>query len=156
MRIHIISIFLAFIALSACTGAPPAPELPALTKASSANCVDTQEWAYSVRRGSQAFSSTCAYCHQSSGRGQAGEVPALAGNAQLMADPDRGIRMIRVTQSPAARTHGMEYDDMVAILGELDDNDVADVLNYVLSSWGNCAGPIDADRVRAVTATMKN
>lgn len=152
MRAYIITVLLALV-MTACTTAAPPQELP-MTATASADCVNDIDWAYAAKRGAVTFHSTCAYCHGARGRGQDGKVPALAGNTALADNPERGIRMLLVTQSPAARTHGMEYDDMVAILGELDEDDLADVLTYVLSSWGNCAGPIKPDQIKAVAASM--
>lgn len=139
--------------MAACTQAPP-PDIP-VAQASSSQCIDTTEWGYSARRGAVTFNSSCAYCHGRDGSGKTGQVPALAGNAALMADPERGIRMLLVTQAQDQRFHGMVYDDMIAILGEMDENDFADVLTYVLSSWGNCAGPIEPGRIEAVAASLE-
>ncbi|MBT8075002.1 MAG: c-type cytochrome [Gammaproteobacteria bacterium] len=154
MRTLIFLVLSAAVTVAACkTTAPPAEEIPAAETSSSA-CIDNLDWAYTAKRGETMYNSSCAYCHGKDGRGQAGQVPALAGNAGLAADPDRGIRLLLVTQAEEGRFHGMEYDDMIAILGELNENDLSDVMTYALSSWGNCAGPITPERILSVSGAM--
>lgn len=150
-------LFLSFVAVSliGCSAAPVTEdaEIPVTGKASS-GCINKQEWAYSANRGSDIYGDNCAYCHQRDGSGQGDEVPQLAGNDALLADPERGIRMMLITKSPATRSHGMQYEDMVAIFDDLSQRDIADVMTYVTSSWGNCAGPVTAAQVQAVSAEM--
>lgn len=137
-----------------CSAAPVTETDIPVTGTASSGCLNTRPWAYSANRGADIYSENCAYCHQRNGSGQAGGVPALAGNDTLLADPGHGIRMILVTRSPELGSHGMEYDQMVGIFEHLSERDIADVMTYVLSSWGNCAGPVFEDEVRSVAAAI--
>lgn len=143
---------LVLLGLVACT-TPVQQDL--LPEQSTANCISSPSWANAASRGAVVFDSSCAYCHQPDGGGIAGRVPALAGNEPLVADPVRGIRMILVTQSPAARLHGMEVRDLVAALGHLDHNAVADVMTYVVSSWGNCGRQLSINDVNGVASELE-
>lgn len=153
MRVLIV-LLSSIVAVAGCSSAPVPDKELRVTATTSAGCINKPEWSYSANRGATVFKANCAYCHKADGSGQTGQVPALANNQGLSADPDRGIRLLMLTKTGKARTHGMEYADMVAILDELSNRDLADVLTYVLSSWGNCAGPIKSDRIKAVAASM--
>ncbi|MDH3646514.1 MAG: cytochrome c [Gammaproteobacteria bacterium] len=150
--IYSMALVLAVVACSA--PAPVVEDEIQVTGATSTGCIDETGWAYSANRGAAVFSENCAYCHQADGSGQTGQVPRLAGNKALLADPTRGIRLILITRSGSARSHGMEVQDMVAIFSELNDGDIADVMTYVLSSWDNCAGPVVEDDIKAVAAAL--
>ncbi|MBT8135871.1 MAG: cytochrome c [Gammaproteobacteria bacterium] len=147
--------FITLALLAGCSGAPVNDdEIPTTGKASS-DCIDNKDWAYTANRGATVYADNCSYCHQGNGTGKADGVPPLAGNAALTSDPERGIRMILVTRSPDVGMHGMEYDEMVGLFDELSERDIADVMTYVLSSWGNCTGPVTQDQVRSVIAAVE-
>ena len=112
-----------------------------------AGCFESGALAENLQAGRATYRSLCTHCHQENGIGVPGMVPALADSARLAADPERGVRMILASQSPTAHLEGMAVLDLVAPLEQLNDQDVADVLNYVLNAWGNCAGIVDATDV---------
>ncbi|MDH3589500.1 MAG: cytochrome c [Gammaproteobacteria bacterium] len=144
MRILTLALSLGLIS---CTSPVSQEVLPAV---STSGCVTNLQWAASASRGADVYAANCSYCHQRDGGGVPGRIPTLAGNKPLLANPDRGIGMILVTQSPAARIHGMEVQDLVAALGHLDRDAIADVMSFVFTSWDNCGPavtPADVDRV---------
>jgi len=126
----------------------------ALPSVSTSGCIANQDWAASASRGAEVYAANCSYCHQADGGGVPGRVPTLAGNEPLLANPDRGIGVILITQSPAARLHGMEVQDLVAALGHLDREAIADVMSFVLSSWDNCGPAVTPGDVDRVAGTM--
>ena len=83
----------------------------------------------------QAYLNYCASCHLQNGQGLDGAVAKLAGNGAVLAQgPGTVIRVI---------LGGIEaqnsYSAMPAIGTGMTDQEVADVANYVRSSWGNAA-----------------
>jgi mono/diheme cytochrome c family protein len=98
----------------------------------------------------------CVTCHQANGEGLAGVYPPLAGsefaNAQNPAVPIRIV--LHGLQGPVT-VKGTEYNSLMPPYGtgiEMSDQEVADVLTYVRSSWGNSAGPVTAQQVAAERA----
>ncbi|MGQ3071066.1 MAG: c-type cytochrome [Ferrovibrionaceae bacterium] len=88
-------------------------------------------------RGAKLYVDNCIACHQDKGAGMAGAIPPLAGNpAVLAAGPGDVIRV--VLQGIAATG---KFGAMPGFAGALSDRDVADVANYVRTSWGNTAAP---------------
>ena len=77
--------------------------------------------------GEAVYNAVCAGCHMPMGQGAvgAGAYPALADNA-LLADPSYPIYLILNGQKA-----------MPPFGGLLDDHQIADVVNYIRSSFGN-------------------
>ena len=85
------------------------------------------------------FQQNCAACHQAKGEGVAGAFPPLVGNRFVLGDP----------KGPAyVLTHGR--GGMPNFSDDLDDKQMADVLNYVRTSWGNQATALDPTLVASV------
>jgi len=88
-------------------------------------------------RGAQLYLANCAGCHQASGRGIPGVFPPLAGNpVVLAADPNDIIKV--VDNGIPGRNR---YVAMPGFKIQLTDEQVADIANYVRTSWGNGAAP---------------
>jgi mono/diheme cytochrome c family protein len=85
------------------------------------------------------FTQNCAACHQAQGEGIPGAFPALAGNPVVQGDP-KGVAWVL--------THGR--GGMPNFAEEMSDAEIAKVLTYVRSSWGNKASPLDAGTVASV------
>lgn len=124
-----------------------------LPREATPGCLKSRAALEAAIAGEQTYSTTCSHCHGVAGLGTPGRVPALNSNKLLLADPERGIRAILITQTPVARQHGMEVNDLVAMVGHLDSTDIANVMTYVVNAWGNCAGPVSATRVDQARAT---
>jgi len=77
----------------------------------------------------------CAGCHQAKGRGLPGVFPPLAGNGVVVA-PD-AANIVKVVLEGVPARGG--YIPMPSLAGQLSDAQVADIANYVRSSWGNAA-----------------
>jgi len=100
-------------------------------------------------RGARIYEDECAECHGEHGEGSAGGLPALAGNrAVTMAVPANPIRMVLSGgYLPATAGNPRPYG-MPPYFQVLNDADIAAVLSYVRSAWGNDAPPISALEVR--------
>ncbi len=89
--------------------------------------------------GGELFQQNCSACHQPMGQGIPGAFPALAGNVYVQSDP----------RNPAYTvTHGR--GGMPNFSDDLSDAQIAAILSFVRSSWGNHAPPLDAAVVASV------
>jgi mono/diheme cytochrome c family protein len=77
----------------------------------------------------------CGACHQAKGRGVPGVFPPLAGNGVVLA-PD-GANILKVVLGGVPARNG--YMPMPSFAGQLGDQQIADIANYVRTSWGNSA-----------------
>ena len=99
-------------------------------------------------RGAQLYIDNCSGCHQASGRGIAGAFPPLAANGVVVAaDPNNVIKVIN--RGVKARAG---FIAMPAFATELTDQQVADIVNFVRTSWGNRAAP---NATSALVARMR-
>ena len=83
------------------------------------------------------YADNCASCHQSNGQGVAGSVPPVAGNPAVVAAKPFDVLAVVLQGIPARGA----IPAMPSFAGSLDDGDVADLANYVRTSFGNKAAP---------------
>jgi len=100
------------------------------------------------------YQKTCITCHQSDGKGLQGTYPPLAGSDYLLADKLRAIRLVLKGSSGKITVNGNEYQGVMTPQ-VLNDNDVAQVLNYVYHSFGNNGPSVNPSEVKSVRDTLK-
>jgi mono/diheme cytochrome c family protein len=105
------------------------------------------------------YAQICVTCHLPTGEGVAGTFPPLAGSEfATAANPVVPIRIVlRGMQGPVT-VKGAQYNGVMAPFGtgvELSDEQVAAVLTYVRSSWGNSASAITPQQVASERAAAK-
>ncbi|MBV8740060.1 MAG: cytochrome c [Alphaproteobacteria bacterium] len=109
---------------------PPPPDMPAPQKLS-----PLPSDVY--KRAAHLYIDNCAVYHQDHGRGIPGAVPPLAGNSAVIAADPYNVLMAVVGGIPSSGS----YVAMPSFAGRLSDSQIADLANYVRSSWGNRAAP---------------
>ncbi len=93
-------------------------------------------------KGGQIFAQNCASCHQANGQGQAGVFPALAGNKDVTGDT-KGVVHTLLYGLQGKAIDGKSYGaQMPAWKGQLSNADIAAVITYIRSSWGNKSSAI--------------
>ncbi len=106
--------------------------------------------------GAAIFSGRCAACHQLTGNGVPGVFPPLAASEYVNGPPDRLARLVlRGLMGPVTVAGASFNGAMPAWADQLTDGEVAAVLTYVRSHFGNNSGEVTADLVasaRAATA----
>ena len=90
----------------------------------------------SKARGAVIYNDFCASCHLPSGEGVPEVYPPLAKSDYLLTNKTGSIRGIKFGQRGPMVVNGAVYDNTMMPLG-LEDKEIADVMNFVLSSWGN-------------------
>ena len=118
------------------------PNLAAVTAAaksatSGALTVDEQ-----MKAGQALFAGTCSTCHQASGAGLPGVFPPLAKSDWLAANPKKAIDVVLGGLAGPVKVNGQDYNSVMPPMGQLNDDEVANILTYVLGSWGNAGGRV--------------
>jgi mono/diheme cytochrome c family protein len=89
------------------------------------------------QHGAALYLDNCAGCHQAKGRGIPGVFPPLAGNGVVVAP--NAANMLKVVLRGVPKRGG--YIPMPSFSSRLTDTDIADIVNYARTSWGNAAAP---------------
>jgi mono/diheme cytochrome c family protein len=107
------------------------------------------------RRGALDYLNNCAACHLSSGEGYEQTFPALAGNPVVnAADPASLLHIVLTGGGEPATAKAPTHFTMPPFGGRMTDQEVADVLTLIRSSWGNSAPAVDAAQVARSRATL--
>ena len=96
--------------------------------------------------GARLFNGNCIACHQEGARGRPGVYPSLVSSPVLLGEPKDlarwGVRGQRPVSMPAGR-----YPTLMPAFGWMKPGDVAALLTYLRSHFGNEASAVDAATV---------
>ena len=101
--------------------------------------------------GAQTFMAKCSACHRADGRGQGPWIPPLAGAASSMASEDASS--VNAVLNGSARIVADGVPDayrMPPFRNQLSDEEIAQVLSFVRTSWGNTGGVVKPAEVKAL------
>jgi len=110
------------------------------------------------KEGQKLYTANCALCHQPTGKGEAGKAPPLAGSEWVMATgPNRVIRAVLDGVAGPIDVQGQPWNlSMPAWKPVYTDEQIAEILTYIRSEWGNKAPPITTDQVKAIRDQVKD
>jgi mono/diheme cytochrome c family protein len=98
--------------------------------------------------GARVYLDNCNACHRSDGGGASRTFPKLAQNEIVNAgDPTSLIRLVLHGAAMPSTQTAPSALAMPDFGWRLSDQEVADVLTFIRSSWGNSAAAVDADQV---------
>ncbi|MDE3743554.1 c-type cytochrome [Maribacter polysaccharolyticus] len=105
----------------------------------------------SMERGSEIYNDFCVACHMPTGEGIPFVFPPLANSDYLMQQRTASIKGVKFGQEGELVVNGETYNNTMASMG-LEDGEIADVMNYILNSWGNSSNEmVTVEEVEAVT-----
>lgn len=102
--------------------------------------------------GESVYGKYCVTCHQVDGEGIPDAFPPLAGAEWVAGDPGRLIRLVLNGMKGPITVRGEQYNNVMTPHAFLTDEQIAAVLTYVRSSFGNDAPAIEPAAVQAVRA----
>lgn len=121
------------------TGAAPAPKAP----------TNLQE---QIELGKNTYLANCAACHQPDGKGVPNAFPPLANSDYLNADHKRAASIVANGLSGKVTVNGQTFDSVMPAVA-LNDQQIANVVTYVLNSFGNKGGQLTAEDVAKAKQT---
>jgi nitrite reductase (NO-forming) len=101
-----------------------------------------------IAAGKAIYGTTCFACHQSEGQGIPSAFPPLAKSDFLNANPKRAIDVVIRGLSGEITVNGKKINSVMPSQN-LTDDEIANVLTYVYSSWGNNKTVITPAMVKA-------
>jgi mono/diheme cytochrome c family protein len=96
----------------------------------------------------------CLSCHMQNGEGVPGLYPPLTQTKWVLGDKDTLIQMILEGQQGPIEVKGKPYNNIMTKLDFLGDKQIAEVLTYVRSNFGNDASPVTPQEVKAVRDSL--
>jgi ubiquinol-cytochrome c reductase cytochrome b subunit len=100
--------------------------------------------------GAQVYTNNCAGCHGATGAGQPGIFPPLANNPVVTGPAAPLIKIVDDGLTTPITVNGAKFQGtMPAWKGNLTPAQIADVLTYIRSAWGNKASPVTTAQVTA-------
>ena len=97
--------------------------------------------------GQKIYNQYCMACHQSNGMGASGRFPPLNGTDWVTGDKQRLVNLILNGMEGAIEVNGEIYDGLMPQHSFLNDDQIADVLTYIRTHFGNQAESISAEEV---------
>ncbi|MDB4270934.1 cytochrome c [bacterium] len=98
--------------------------------------IQDKELKESIQRGKDIYTDFCISCHQETGEGVENTFPPLAKSDYLMNNREASIKGVKYGQRGELIVNGVTYNNTMMPLG-LENEEIVDVMNYVLNSWGN-------------------
>ena len=105
--------------------------------------------------GKQIYGSKCAACHQATGLGVPGVFPPLAGAEWVVGDEKVLARLLLHGVSGELEVKGTVYKGEMPGWKAMSDDEIAGVMSYIRSDWGNKAAAAAADTVKAEREATK-
>ncbi|KGE66276.1 MULTISPECIES: cytochrome c [Pseudomonas] len=107
--------------------------------------------------GAALYSANCAACHQATGLGLPGVFPPLEGSEWVLGKPETVVAIVLHGITGQLTVKGNTFNGaMPPFATQLGDAEIAAVLSYVRSQWGNTAPPVSPELVGQVRAATKD
>lgn len=105
----------------------------------------------SISRGKEIYTDFCIQCHLATGKGDLVNFPPLDGSDWLTKKRKQSIHAVKFGQTGEIIVKGKKFNNTMPPLG-LENQEVADVMNYIMNSWSNKQKKIvTVEEVKAVT-----
>ena len=109
-----------------------------------------------IAHGKARYDQVCGLCHGPNGEGKPGQAPPLAGSEWVNTKGFQRPATIPLEGLNGPVTvEGQTWNLSMPPMGAaMTDEDLADVLTYIRSSWGNKGGPVTAADIKALRAKI--
>ena len=130
-----------------------ASSMAAVSEAAASKAAGTLTPEQQSKAGQALYAGTCSVCHQNNGEGMVGVFPPLAKSDYLAArSHDELITIVLNGLTGQVKVNGQDYNSVMPPMSQLTDDEVANILTYVNTSWGNANGAVSKEQVAKVRA----
>ena len=147
---YLTSLIIGFFLFHACTGSESTDINNNNDTIQVEKTVQVDTSTLNLSTGKEIYSSNCQVCHLEKGEGIPGHFPPLANSDYLLKDKTRALKQAIYGSRVPITVNGIEYPGKKMTIIDLSDEQVKDVVNYVLNSWGNNGGAVTLEDVKAV------
>jgi mono/diheme cytochrome c family protein len=103
-----------------------------------------------IHPGKAVYNKYCLTCHQADGSGVPNMHPPLGPGTWVEKEPQELIAIMMKGLSGKIEVNGEVYKNFMPSHAKLTDEEIADVLTYIRTSFGNNLSPVTADLVKKV------
>ncbi|MGV0998035.1 MAG: c-type cytochrome [Fluviibacter sp.] len=100
--------------------------------------------------GGLGYDQFCATCHRKDGLGVSGLFPPLAGNRAILSEDPTSAIHVTLSGWKSASTKGQPRVVGMPEFGHLTDDELADIVTFMRTTWGNQATHVTAAQVKKV------
>lgn len=100
------------------------------------------------KQGERLYKTNCANCHMDNGEGLGALIPPLAGADYLEKNREKLPCLLRHGIKDSIVVNGKVYAEAMPGVATLSDVQIANILNYVGTTWGNDITPYRLDEVQ--------
>ena len=104
--------------------------------------------------GEKVYEDNCLACHMADGMGVPRMQPPLVGGMWVMGDPQTLAAFVMSGGFDSANRLDGQGENTMPMFAALDDASLAAVLTYIRDKFGNHAGPVTVDDVKAARQTI--
>ena len=123
---------------------------PAPLAATAADTTAMDSLLATLSPGEKKYRQNCMACHAETGKGMPGMNPPLIGTQWVLGEKEQIISIVLNGFTEPIEIEGETFQNVMGAMNYLSDEDIALILTYVRSSWGNDAPAITAEDVKAV------
>ncbi|MEO8406138.1 MAG: cytochrome c [Chitinophagaceae bacterium] len=103
----------------------------------------------SKENGKKLYATYCQGCHMEDGKGVPGMNAPLVGSSYVAGDKDKLVHIIVQGSAAFGNDPSRHYRNAMAATPGLTDEEIADILTYVRSSFGNSASEVTIGEVKS-------
>lgn len=103
-----------------------------------------------VHPGKAVYTKYCLACHQADGSGVPGMHPPLGPGSWVGKEPQELVAILMKGLSGSVEVNGEVYKSFMPSQAHLTNEEMANVLSYIRSGFGNNFGEVDADLVKKI------
>ncbi len=93
------------------------------------------------------YQANCGACHQATGQGLTGAFPPLAGNDNVVDNPEYVIETVLNGKTGELVIGETTYNGVMPPMQHLTDQEIAQSVNYVMTAWDNDGETVTVDQV---------
>ena len=105
------------------------------------------------KAGQHIYNQFCIACHQSDGKGDSGRFPSLIATDWVNGDKERLVHLTINGVDGTIEVNGETFDGFMPQHSFLTDEEIADVLTYIRTNFGNNSSPITFEEVEKFRKT---
>ena len=109
----------------------------------------------SKQRGAELYKKYCLTCHQANGTGVPRMNPPLIKTTYVTGDKKKLIKWVLQGSVENIPIDGQTYSNNMPAQAYLKDQEIADILTYIRSSFGNKATAVTSAEVKTVRASIQ-